>query len=176
MVSVRYVYAILLQNCILIKNCLKICDDLFVIFLIYFYKAGITETFSIPSWFSCLHFAALFSYHIKSFTQGLLLTMLTDDFGLAITKVLTTRAGCWKDLYVVKVFVLLHHLLSAVLKNRLNFCHHEVNGHMILTAFWDDDIGVSFWRFNELIVHRSDDRYILFNHGINRSASFFRIT
>ncbi len=70
MVSVRYVYAILLHNCFLIKNCLKICDGLFVVFLIYFYKIETTSIFSLKTTFFYIYFTSLFSYHIKSFIQS----------------------------------------------------------------------------------------------------------
>lgn len=56
MVSVRYVYAILLHNCFLIKNCLKICDGLFVVFLIYFFNFILSlcgSDFSTSSFLHC---------------------------------------------------------------------------------------------------------------------------
>ncbi len=169
MVSVRYVYAILLQNCILIKNCLKICDDLFVVFLIYFYKNETTSIFSLKTAFS-----TSISHHCFPIIPNLSFKVLL----LHIFKRLLFLKTCEILVFIFFIIMLkrplhckglflLHHLLCSALKNRLNFCHHEVNRHMILAAFWDDDIGVPLCWFNELIMHGSDNRYILFNDRID---------
>lgn len=61
-------------------------------------------------------------------------------------------------------------------KDCLNFCHHKVNRHMVLAAFWYDDVGITLRRFYELIMHRTDDTDVLFDDGIYGTAAFFNIT
>src|SRR5690606_33621090 len=60
-------------------------------------------------------------------------------------------------------------------KNCFYFRHHKIDCDLIFPAFRDDKIRVSLCRFDELVVHRADDRQVLVDDRSDGAAALFDI-